>query len=397
MANTKQKTKLVLILLVLAILFNFVNNNYRVYAFTGSSLNYNTTNNLKEIAINPNNNNFNSSLYSNKLVGNYSGNYNGFFGLLNNSQQAETIIINLVSPLNKSGTYNESVSFKFTLSNTASYCQLLLNNSVNQTIYNANGLTTINTNLKIGKYNWQIKCFNSESQEFNSQIRTLTILKADSFSGTNLTNVDLSNITNLTLKKQSGQLLFNGTTDLSNGENLNSNIIITEKSIFVNSTALPELNKSAILTLYNTNLQYPLILRDNQLCSECNILENNQNITFYVPHFTTYSVSENSKLIISDTTDLEQKYANDLITFYANYTNLTSKQAINAYCNITFEDTGTFTMTFDGTLYNYQRTFATEGVFYYNVSCDGSLLNYAKLSAKDYASISRRDGPQGVN
>ncbi|MEM3374020.1 MAG: hypothetical protein QXE31_02245 [Candidatus Woesearchaeota archaeon] len=397
MANTKQKTNFVLILLVLAIFFNLLINNYNAYAFTGTSLNFNTTNNLKEIATNPNNNNYDTTLYSNKLVGNYSGLYNGYFGFLNQTQQTQPILISLIYPLNKSGTYNESISFKFTISQSAQYCQLLINNSVNQTIYNPSGLTTINTFLNIGKYRWQIKCYNFESQEFDSQIRTLTILRADGFSGTNLTNVDISNITNLTLKKQRGQILFNGTTDLSKGENLKENILITENSIFVNSSALPELNKSAIITFYNTNLQYPIILRDNQFCNDCSILENNQNITFSVPHFTTYSVSENSKLIISDTTDSEQKYANDLITLYANYTNLTSREPINAYCNITFEDTGTFTMNFDGNLYNYQRTFATEGIFYYNISCDGSLLNYAKLSAKDYVSISKRDGPQGAN
>lgn len=63
----------------------------------------------------------------------------------------------------------------------------------------------------------------------------------------------------------------------------------------MNSTVLPDLNKSALLTLFNLSFVNPIILRDGVECSPliCNQISYvDGDLIFNVSHFTTYSVSE---------------------------------------------------------------------------------------------------------
>jgi len=93
-----------------------------------------------------------------------------------------------------------------------------------------------------------------------------------------------------------------------------------------------------------------------------------------------------------DESDIHTKYPNQEFLFYANYTNRTSGSPISGagiYCNITFEDSKTFTMSFNSSsgLYQLNRTFLTGGNYTWNVSCDGSATGYEPLNATDIAVI----------
>ncbi|GAG17999.1 unnamed protein product, partial [marine sediment metagenome] len=112
---------------------------------------------------------------------------------------------------------------------------------------------------------------------------------------TDLSAVDLSNITNLVLETDYGKISFSETISINRSIDLNSNIRIENNSIFINTTALPELNKSAVLTLYNLAFVNPIILKDgNELPSSVciRISYENGTLVFNVTLFSAYSVAE---------------------------------------------------------------------------------------------------------
>jgi len=79
--------------------------------------------------------------------------------------------------------------------------------------------------------------------------------------------------------------------DLDSYINISQNFI----EINVNSTALPELDYQANLTLYNLSFNNPVILKDGSRCSysDCEIeIYDGQNLTFIVDDFSNYSAVE---------------------------------------------------------------------------------------------------------
>jgi uncharacterized membrane protein len=82
--------------------------------------------------------------------------------------------------------------------------------------------------------------------------------------------------------------------------------------------------------------------------------------------------------------------------FYANYTNLTSGESINGTdieCNISFYISDAWTakagMAFNATsgLYEYSRSFASRGLYLWNVTCYGSAQGYDVLNATDNITV----------
>lgn len=70
---------------------------------------------------------------------------------------------------------------------------------------------------------------------------------------------------------------------------------ISKNRIEINSSALPELNKSAKIIMYNVSFSNPMILRDGLNCSDCKNLvwsASSKTFSFKVPHFTIYSLGE---------------------------------------------------------------------------------------------------------
>jgi len=75
----------------------------------------------------------------------------------------------------------------------------------------------------------------------------------------------------------------------------NESIEIGKNYIYLNSTAIPSLNKSAILTLDLTGLGItsPIILKDGVECVDCNLISYiGEVITFNVTGFSNYTIGE---------------------------------------------------------------------------------------------------------
>lgn len=219
------------------------------------------------------------------------------------------------------------------------------------------------------------------------------------FGSANTTNfgaeVDLNSITNPVIQNDSYvQIEWNGVANVE-GENFDSAINFSTGWVVVNSSDLNStLNTSANITLYDLPFtQMPVVYRDGVLCTnECSRLSYvNNDFLFNVSHFTNYSAGSNSELTIWDQKDAaggnHQARASELITFYANYTNITSSQSIaTGSCNISFNDSmpGPYVMHYQSSssLYEYNRSFA-QGTFSYNITCADPANNYENLSVND--------------
>ncbi|MGV8162197.1 MAG: 3-keto-disaccharide hydrolase [Candidatus Nanoarchaeia archaeon] len=313
--------------------------------------------------------------------------------------------ISIISPTNNSGDNDGLIVFRYTVSDDAniSNCALYLNNIyIKQKTNIAKDIEqNITHNLNVGSYEWAVKCADSYGEIGTSNTNTITIIHTSSYSGktTNLSDVDVNNISNLIIEQpESGMINFSEPVNLSGGADFDNYVLIKHNFISVNSVTLPQLNKSATLTFYNLSLLNPIILKDNEPCTDCNIVTYTSNsLVFNVPHFSTYTASENSQIIIWDETELMLKHPFENVTFYANYTNTTSGlPIIGATCTILFNDSSHI-MTYNAELYSFTRNFTYSDIFEYNISCDGSSQGYTPLTIDDYASINNVGGPQGVS
>jgi len=205
-----------------------------------------------------------------------------------------------------------------------------------------------------------------------------------------------------------GLINWSGKTLDFSGLDLDSNINISYNYIYLNSTALPNQNTSAILTIYNLSFAQPIIkIKEDGnwiRCADCAIFSYNGNLTFNISHFSAYSAGENSSLEIWDDTETMAKYPNEMVRFYANYSNATG--AINGtgvYCEIKFNLTGSWqdlgSMQFNSSskFYEYNKSFPSAGNYYFNVLCNGTSLGYDVLNATDDLNISLDATPPSIS
>ncbi|MBN2881363.1 right-handed parallel beta-helix repeat-containing protein [Candidatus Woesearchaeota archaeon] len=243
--------------------------------------------------------------------------------------------------------------------------------------------------LRIGKAIWVLlaRIAGWDGTVNESSINTTPVF--DNFDGSTTdfslyNSTELENITNATIESVNfGKIKFIVPINFSN-LNLNSLIQISNKSIYVNTTASSKLNVQAELTFYEVNYLNPLILVDGDVCTECQILlYSDGNLTFNVTHFSNYTIQDATELSIFDSK--ESSYANidESVNFYANYTN-NSVFISGATCNISFED-GSYLMTEGVDLYNYTRNFSTSGTKEWNVSCNST--GFAWLNLTDNVEI----------
>ncbi len=114
----------------------------------------------------------------------------------------------------------------------------------------------------------------------------------------------LQNITNLTFDvPKYGKIQFNQGINITNNQesnntiDLDDNIKISDNEIEINTTNLPNLNKSATLEFYNVQFQNPAIMVDGLPCPDtlCQKLSfSGGNFIFNVAHFSSYSLAESS-------------------------------------------------------------------------------------------------------
>jgi hypothetical protein len=111
---------------------------------------------------------------------------------------------------------------------------------------------------------------------------------------TNLSEADLQNITDLEIGiPERAKLEFHQHTINLVDADLDSNIEMEPQRVFVNTSALPQLNKSAIILFFNTTFVNPQILLDGEPCGNCSIVNYSaETLEFAVPHFSEYTLEE---------------------------------------------------------------------------------------------------------
>jgi len=161
---------------------------------------------------------------------------------------------------------------------------LWANNSYGNSLDNIT-FTRNNTKLII-LYNNYSSSKKGESNDFNSA-----------------TYEDIQDLSNIILENTDyGKIKFNNainlTDDLENIDNvldLDSYTSISNNSIFINSTVLPNFNKTATLYLYNLGFTNPRVLRDGSTCPSTICTEVNYSggiFVFNVTQFSNYSAEE---------------------------------------------------------------------------------------------------------
>ncbi len=306
----------------------------------------------------------------------------------------------LESIMNNSGDTDGDLDFYYNISDELSEivnCSLIINNATSETdttiTKNISQLLT-ETNLEVGHYNFTVQCFDEANNLANSELRYFDVISANSFGGatTDFSNTDLTNVSNFTLEDTShGKLQYIEDVDVSGGLNFDSLVQFSTGSIMVDSASEEDLNHSATIEFYNLNYEFtPVILKDTSICQDCSINSYSAGtLSFNVSSFSNYTSKENSQLFIYDETDSANKYQNEDIKFFANYSNTTNSSPISsADCNITFDDYET-AMTYNATSYffEYNRSFSLYGIHDYTIDCYGSSLGYENLTTSDTATV----------
>ena len=187
---------------------------------------------------------------------------------------------------NIDNTANTTITGNTTFNTTETQHTLYLyaNNTLGTTSKNATFF--VNTTKFIVKYDNYIGTEEGNSTKFN----------ASSFE-------DLQNLSDVILENTDyGKILFNETINMTDDANLSDNEIdlevytnLSENHIEIDTTALPNLNKSATLHLYNLSFSNPRILRDGSVCSSDICTKESYSsgtLKFTVTQFTTYSAEE---------------------------------------------------------------------------------------------------------
>ncbi len=111
---------------------------------------------------------------------------------------------------------------------------------------------------------------------------------------TDFSMVDVTNATNVVIGiPGKAKIEFRRNRINLVGKDIDRAIEIKNDTITVKTDLIPELNKSAIITFYHVNFTDPVIVKDGVYCRECKIIDYvNGTLTFFVPHFTSYTLME---------------------------------------------------------------------------------------------------------
>ncbi len=157
----------------------------------------------------------------------------------------------------------------------------------------------ISTNVTSSRlHNWSIMCFDLFGHNSFTPTKKFSLVVMEGFSGgtTDFTKVDLSNVQNLTFENMtSGKIRFAENVTLEGIANINDYVKISDNRIEINSSALPALNKTATLFIYNLTYANPRIIRDGVVCPSetCAIISYvNGTLSFNVTRFSVYSSEE---------------------------------------------------------------------------------------------------------
>ncbi|MFH1849767.1 MAG: hypothetical protein ABH879_06290, partial [archaeon] len=188
--------------------------------------------------------------------------------------------INLESPHNNSGDNDGNILFSYNVSDTFTIknCSLILNAALNQTNLTVSRGVSQNftvSSLPAGKYNWSIECYDNSSGYYSatSGLYYVSVVRMTEFTGatTDLSALaDIENITNFILSTGSGMINYSEPINLSGGADIDTSVDISLNYISVDSENLNQLNRSAIVKLYNLAYEFtPVLYRHSQktLCT----------------------------------------------------------------------------------------------------------------------------------
>jgi len=160
-----------------------------------------------------------------------------------------------------------------------------------------NVINVTDNTVSNGKHIWRESCTNIYGRTGVSENRSFyrlnfNIIPPDLFLTYDLTNTNLTNIFGLNIwsEYEFGYIHFIDNVSLPN-VNLSNLINISQNRIFLNSTNLTMLNKSATLTFENIAFSNPRILKDNVVISIPFIFENG-TLSFNVSGFSEYKIEE---------------------------------------------------------------------------------------------------------
>jgi hypothetical protein len=207
-------------------------------------------------------------------------------------------VINLTAPDNSQPfAQGSDVTIDFSVTET----------NLKQCMLNLNGIpqavtptTKILSGLSSGKYDWSISCEDYSGNSAGSETRTFTLLSDLTFPpGTEYPNLtlepDISSVW-FWVRNEFGMINWTQPLDLSRGANWADFINLSFNHAGVNSTAAPELNSAAVITLNNLTWTSPRILKDNGACSDCLINSYASGIlSFNINSFSFYETIETPK------------------------------------------------------------------------------------------------------
>lgn len=220
-------------------------------------------------------------------------------------------------PLNDTYNYKENIYLYYSASDPGSGIDKVWYNLDNGNNISLTGNTSFNV-IDEGSHTLYIFANDSSGALNNTESITFFIntslgyIIISDYNGTttdfdSLNKTEQENISNMILEHSSyGKILFSETVNISDDAesaeskprktiNLSAYINISFDHIFINATALPQLNKSATLSLYNLSFTNPRILRDGLICPSTictKISYTLGTLIFNVTSFSTYSAEE---------------------------------------------------------------------------------------------------------
>jgi hypothetical protein len=295
---------------------------------------------------------------------------------------------------------------------------LYINNTFNQTVNASGNVYTTNfslLNISDGVYlTWYCKAYDTSDNWNVTGNWTVYVNRTQVPTSTNFTGEttdwasvpDLSNVCNGTAiidDPSEGKIKWWDCVNATN-QNFNQNINVGYNFIEIIFGLHSSFNSSAELVIRNLTWDAPpLVFKDgvwcNETCSNVSYNETTGLAVFNVTHFTNYTTQGNAQLEIWDETDAgmpyanQQKYSNEQMDFFANYTRKNNGQPIlGANCTINFTDSDNV-MVYNATkqLYEYNRSFATPGIKLYNVTCAAG--GFQTITLGDSANISTDNPP----
>ena len=148
------------------------------------------------------------------------------------------------------------------------------------------------------------------AQEWDVTVSRAPILStfdgSTTFNVTSMNNSQLASVSNFILERSGvARIVFTQPVDLRDAVDFDNLVIMQNNLVGIDTAALPELNRSARITLFNVNVNSPVILFNGGftantsavtgVCDFCTIISSaNNQIVFDATHFTTFMAASST-------------------------------------------------------------------------------------------------------